>query len=199
MESPDRDPVVFLVAIPILFVLFGALVAGIVNLRVRLRQQREVEAKSDDVARRQREREIADAVKAGTHLPGGGLRCQASALCFAPATEHSPKIERDERAFDFWRRVFGAPPRYRVTKDTEKPLRYCEPHYHLADQEVRSELSEVEHRRQLALRDTEASLAHFERVGLPARLAKLVESAEKRKGAKRADNVIPISRSGTMS
>jgi hypothetical protein len=138
-------------------------------------------------AERDRQAQLRRAVDAGSHLATGERRCSLPD-CHSPATVRRVKLVRDEGALDLVRRAMGAAPRFRSAVDPWGELHYCEPHYHLAEQETRLELVERERERIAAMRDAEVKLTHFERVGLDVRLARLV--ARRKPGA--AADVIPI-------
>lgn len=155
-----------------------------------------------ELDRRREKARLDEAVLAGTHLANGLPRCQASPLCQAPATRCEPVIARDEALTDFLRRAFGGAARFRVVvpePSDRNPCAFCEAHAPLAEQEVKAELSEVELQRQDALRETEARLARFVRIGLRQRLLARIarEEEPKKKGprVKGGDNVVAISSS----
>ena len=180
-----------------------SVVAGVAAWRYR-RQRIALDAetiKRLEAERRREKTKLDEAITLGTHLANGLPRCQASPLCQSPATRSQPVIARDEAWTDFARRAFGGAARYRlvVTPPDEKHgAVYCDAHGYLAEQEVRAELSEIELARQDALRETEARLARFERVGLPSRLlARIAKEEEPKKKAPRSNVVSLTSRTGS--
>lgn len=183
--SAERDPTA-------LFIFLGCVVVAVIAVVVAWRRGKrptlaasdEEAVKAAEVEKRRVKAALDKSVEAGTHLADGQPRCQASPLCSSRAVVPAPVIVRSAHASDFVRRLFGAPQRYRVEVPplSEGEAFYCDPHSHLAEQETRAELAEVEHGRQLALRDVEARLAHFERAGLAARMARLIEAESRKAG-----------------
>ena len=189
---------------------FMILIASVVALVATWRYRRyravnDAEAvKSREVDRRREKARLDDAVALGTHLANGLPRCQASPLCQAPATCCDPVIARDEAWTDFARRAFGGAARFRVVVpavDDTHGAALCDAHAPLAEQEVRAELAEVEQMRQDALRETEARLARFVRIGLRqrliARIAREEEPKKKGSGSGGKNNVVAISSSSS--
>lgn len=155
-------------------------------------------------------------------LPDGRPRCQASVSCTDAATRHRPLVMRDDGWTDLVRRAFGAPDRLRLdayqapflggvrdwfagsSVDARTAVvvpEFCEEHAHLAWEEARAELADIEYGRVKASRDDQARLAYFAKAGLMERVASRilqVEAEEKRakKGGRRApapvSNVTPI-------
>lgn len=195
------DALPFVIAIVILSVSVVAFVAAW-RWKRRCNENDAELVKRIHVERNREKAKLAEAVAAGTHLANGMPRCQASPLCQEEAKHCEPAIERDERVIDFFRRAFGGGARFRVVvpMDDQKPLRHCDTHSPLAEQELRAELSEIEHQRQEALRETEARLARVVRIGLRERLAARIAKEEepKKKLRTKSDNVVSLSsRTGT--
>ena len=176
-----------MIELVILACLLGTFGAAAVLRRYNAAERRELSEREA----RDRAALLRRAVDAGTHLPNGARRCSLSD-CQSAAIVRKLKLVRNEGALDGIRRAFGAAPRFRVTIDPWGELHYCQPHYHLAEQEARLVLSERERERIASLRDAEVALTHFERVGLDVRLARLVA----RRVSKGAE-VIPIRKAGT--
>jgi len=119
---------------------------------------------------------------------------------------------RDEGLWDFVRRAFGAPRRYRMVepdvsaevggllgailmfirlawsgepKETTYALKYCDVHTHIARQVCLEQLSADEHAEMVAQSDREARLVYFESAGLEKRVIKVVSETELRDADKK--------------
>jgi hypothetical protein len=154
----------------------------------------------------------------GKIVADGRPRCQASPTCSDVATRHRPLVLRDDGWLDLVRRAFGAPERLRLEAYAPSEIRrlvdaviatlasaplqqpvvpeFCEEHVHLAWEEGRAELADIEYGRVKASRDDQARLAYFAKVGLMERVAKRiaeVEIAEKRAKRGGGRSVQPVS------
>lgn len=192
------DALPFVIAIVILAV---SVVAFVAAWRWKKRRaENDAETVKRVQAERNREKaKLAEAVAAGTHLPNGQPRCQASPLCQEQAMHCEPIVKHDEFVIDFIRRVFGGASRFRVIVppvEEGKPIIHCDAHSPLAVEEVHAELSEIEHQRREALREAVARLARFMRIGLRERLAARIakeEEPKKKLRQKSPDNVVTLS------
>jgi hypothetical protein len=208
--ADGRNPAVFLVAI---LSLIGLAVLFLLVARLRDRFGR---ARAAELERARREREATEKrlLTEGKHVrrPDGtlGPKCILP-TCGEPAERLRLEFVRDDGPVDFIRRMFGAPPRLRVSEHARTwfdrdsiPARYCRTHGELAEQEMRLKLANCERHRTEQLRDMEVDLGHFERVGLEQRLAELVAKHERELGGRRRkekSNIVPFasSRTGTES
>lgn len=211
------DPTVFLGAVA---ATIGLIVIAIVGWKLRKMStdrsiaERKIQEESYRKLVAQHERELKQKVAEGTHLADGRKRCTAHASCQQPAEHPRFRIVRDEGPVDLLRRAFGAPRRYRVepSKPTgradlplatipQEALSYCETHMHLAYQEILLKLAQHNERFVTFIRDEEVDLQWFERVGLDAKIGKLIADQEAKETGKKkvskpndANNkVVPIS------
>lgn len=106
--------------------------------------------------------------------PDGEVRPRCSIPeCSLPANRGAYRFARSEGLGDFVRRLFGAPPRFRV-RENRFVLRYCDSHGALACELARAKLAAREQQRVESQRDAELELVHFELEGLDAQLCELV-------------------------
>ena len=217
--SPGQvhDPFVFLMALGGVALIAGLfLVAYVTRRKATTAALPDEEKKKREEEERKLEREIRDleqkakkerdeAIKDGKILRDGRPRCQASPGCPHAAEHPAPRIPRDEGIFDFLRRQFGAPSRYRMVEDRERgplgelwavirsawsevPPRareklFCDVHIHVARQVCLAKLAEDEHDHSKFQRDREVGLATFETAGMLRAVHRLASESEERAAA----------------
>lgn len=180
-----REPNVFVIAIVALALLA---VGAILFHTIRQRRGMATRDANERIAREREKRMASEAIAARTHvmLPDGSLarKCRLK-NCDNPAACRHLVFKRDDGLWDFIRRSFGAPSRYRVTEDVWSDPEFCTSHGHLAPVLMNQRLADRERDRASILRDTELDLGHFERVGLYAMMEDLVTKQEEAEAPKR--------------
>jgi hypothetical protein len=132
--------------------------------------------------------EAAPAVRAVPDV----LRCTSG--CGEPATEPSPSLTRSRD--DYFRRLYGAPPRYRRTIDRMGIPAYCRAHAHVAD--ARLDKWIFDERARATTSNSEAAGRAARVVAeLPTQVAEELTDEQKKNAKKRTSNVVPLVSNGS--
>lgn len=196
----DASGIVFALGLLVVAAVLFVVLTGFLR-----RKQKIVGARSDELARQQREEQarLRKLVEAGTHvlMPDGAVapKCYG---CSEPATQKPYVWVRDDGLWDLVRRTFGAPARVRVGRDPFAGSVACEAHDPLLFQRFALRMASQQADRAKLESEHETQRARFQREGVYEEARGEIEKHQREIGGRRrrseapTRNVIPFVSSG---